>query len=129
MFYYHLTTLVDITRTNTRRTDDLLRCSQQANFDALVQGIGLRANVLWDLDPVMINGKIPYTDGKATHWNWTFIVEQQDVFLKNNDPVGLLLDDLNHIPVITGLNDTAYFEKDAFITQGKLTNTWISISA
>jgi hypothetical protein len=129
MFYYHLTTLIDITRTDERRNDKFLMRSQQSNFDSLIQGIGLRANVFWNIDPIKDEGKIPYSDGKATFWSWTFMAEQQDVFLKGEDPVGLLLDDLNHIPVITGLEDTANFKKDAFITRGELTNTWVLFSA
>lgn len=116
MSSYTITTLIDITR-------------QGSNFNILLLTVGLRSNVTWSLDPVKELGKIPFSDGKAAYWSWTFDTEQSDLFLKDNDPVGLLLDDLNGVPVITGLEDTAYFKKDAFITQGELTNTWVSISA
>jgi len=123
MSSYTITTLVDITKPNADRQ------TQQSNFNILLLTLGLRSNVSWRLDPVREIGRIPFGSGKAAYWSWTFDTEQRDLFLKDSDPVGLLLDDLNGVPVITGLEDTANFSKDAFITQGDHTNTWVSISA
>lgn len=120
---YTITTLVDITKPDTEKQ------SQQSNFSILLLTLGLRSNVSWSSDPVKETGKIPFGSGKAAYWTWTFDNEQPDLFLDNNNPVGLLLDDLNGVPVITGLEDTAYFHKNAFITQGELANTWVEITA
>jgi len=102
---------------------------QQSNFSILLLTLGLRSNVSWKAEPVKDTGRLPFGSGKAAYWSWTFDTEQSDLFLKDSDPVGLLLDDLNGVPVITGLEDTANFKKDAFITQGELTNTWVEITA
>ena len=49
---YKIITLVDITRTNPDRSErDQLKVSQQANFNSLIQAIGLRSNVDWERDP------------------------------------------------------------------------------
>ena len=120
---YTITTLVDITKLDTEQQ------SQQSNFSILLLTLGLRSNVSWKTEPVKDTGRLPFGTGKAAYWIWTFDTEQPDLFLKDNDPVGLLLDDLNGVPVITGLEDTAYFDKNAFITQGDRTNTWVTITA
>jgi hypothetical protein len=50
---YQIVTLVDITRTNpTRSETDQHLLAQQANFNTLLQSIGLRSNVEWAVDPV-----------------------------------------------------------------------------
>ena len=66
---YQITTLVDITRTDpTRSETDKLKLAQQANFNSLLQAIGLRSNVAWVKDPVMKTGRLPDPlDGAAAH--------------------------------------------------------------
>ena len=113
---YKLTTYVDITRTNAHREDDYVLVGQQRNFDALVQGIGLRANVFWDQDPY------PQMNGEGMEWIWTFHIETEDVFVKDGDPVGLLLDDLHGIPIELGLQETANIDKPILSTKGEKAN-------
>jgi hypothetical protein len=60
-----------------------------------------------------------------TKWYWTFYVEREDVFLKDDDPVGLLKDDLDSIPIISNLNNNVTFDKRCFITRGEHTNVWL----
>jgi hypothetical protein len=127
MARYQIITLVDITRTNpTRSETDKLKLSQQANFNSLLQAIGLRSNVSWVKDPVMKDGRLPYPfEGKATHWQWTFDAERDDVFLKDSDPVGLLKDDLNGIPIIGNLTNSADLDPACFFSYGDKTNIWV----
>jgi hypothetical protein len=74
----------------------------------------------------MSEGRLPYNiDGRARHWTWVFHCERDDVFLKDGDPVGLLTDDINGVPVVTGLNNTADIDPACFITKGSKINTWI----
>ena len=129
MARYQIKTLVDITRTNVTRSDtDEVRIGQQHNFNSLVQAIGLRANVQWDTDPSMHSGTLPKPfNGKANHWVWQFEVEQPDIFLKGNDPVGLLVDDINGVPVVPNLKNTADIHPAVFQTKGENINTYISI--
>ena len=125
---YQIVTLVDITRTNpTRSETDQHALAQQANFNSLLQSIGLRSNVTWITDPKEHTGRLPApSTGKANHWIWIFDIEREDTFLKDGNPVGLLLEDLHGVPIIDGLNNTAIIDPAAFQTQGDNANTWIS---
>ena len=125
---YQLITLVDITRTNPSRSEiDQHMLKQQANFNSLLQSIGLRSNVTWITDPKEQSGRLPAPfTGKANHWIWTFEVEREDTFLKDGNPVGLLLEDLHGVPIIDGLNNTAIIDPAVFQTQGDNANVWVS---
>jgi hypothetical protein len=117
---YKIKTTVDITRSNPGREDtNSVRNGQQLNFNTLLQGIGMRANVEWDNDPQLVE----YQDTKE--WFWEFEAEQVDVFATNDDSVGLLKQDLQGIPVIRNLTETAALEKPIFITSGDNQNIWI----
>lgn len=125
---YQIVTLVDITRTNPSRdiTDPML-LGQQANFNSLVQAIGLRSNVEWSTDPRRHTGALPHhIGGKAMHWSWEFVCERDQVFLLGVDPVGLLTADLQGVPVVTALTNSVDIEPAAFQTQGAMINTWVT---
>lgn len=122
MIRYKVETTVDITRSNPDRDDtSSLRHAQQSNFNALVQGIELRALCTWEEDPIMIE----YKD-VDTKWYWSFYVERQDVFLKGDDQVGLLKDDLQSIPIIGNLNNNVKFKQNCFVTSGTDCNIWLN---
>ena len=122
MIRYKVETTVDITRSNPDRDDtSSLRHAQQSNFNALVQGIELRALCTWEEDPIMIE----YKD-VDTKWYWSFYVERQDVFLKGGDQVGLLKDDLQSIPIIGNLNNNVKFKQNCFVTSGTDCNIWLN---
>jgi hypothetical protein len=127
---YQIVTLVDITRTNpTRSETDQHLLGQQANFNTLLQSIGLRSNVEWTVDPVESVGSLPYPlEGRANYWTWTFEVEREEVFTKDEDPVGLLLDDLHGVPIISQLNNSVDIDPPVFQTQGSNSNIWVSES-
>lgn len=117
---YKIKTTVDITRSNPSREDtNSVRNGQQLNFNTLLQGIGMRANVEWDNDPQPVE----YQDTKE--WFWEFEAEQVDVFATKDDPVGLIKQDLQGIPVIRNLTETVALEKPIFITSGDDQNIWI----
>jgi hypothetical protein len=126
---YRIITLVDITRTNEpKSSDNELKKKQQSNFDSLRQTIELRSNVEWTRDPKKEDGRLPEDiNGKAVHWLWDFSVEREDVFLKGNNPVGLLEDDLHGVPIINDLENSAEIALPAIQTRGKSVNTWIKI--
>lgn len=125
---YQIISLVDITRSDPdRKESDKLKIAQQSNFNSLVQAIGLRSNITWAIDPKEYQGSLPHPiKGKANHWIWIFDVEREDIFLKDNDPVGLLLEDLHGVPIIDGLNNTEIIDPAIFQTQGPKTNIWLS---
>ena len=123
---YQIVTLVDITRTMPSRSEtDHKKIAQQANFNSLVQAIGMRSNVTWDRDPIAEMGRVSDQDFKAMHWRWEFFVEREQVFLKDQDAVGLLKTDLDGVPVIVGLNDSADINPACFFSQGDKINIWI----
>ena len=127
MARFQIITLVDITQTNPHRSEtDQHLLSQQANFNSLVQAIGLRANVAWMSTPKERNGALPRDiDGKAVYWTWSFDVERDDVFLKDSNSVGLLVDDLNGVPIIPNLNNSVDLDPACFISKGETANIWV----
>ena len=127
MSTYKIITLVDITRTNPGRSEtDKLKINQQANFNSLLQAIGLRTNIDWRRDPEMKTGRLPEPLlGKANHWVWEFDSEREDVFMKDFDPIGHLCDDLHGVPVINRLNNSEDINPAAFNTLGEHPNNWI----
>jgi hypothetical protein len=126
---YKIITLVDITRNFVSRTDtDRVKISQQANFNSFIQAIGLRANIEWVQDPVKNTGRLPdFIDGKANHWIWEIDIERDDVFLKGNDPVGHLIDDLHGVPIVADLENNVDISPAAIQTKGENINTWVQI--
>lgn len=129
MARYRIITFVDITNSRCERSEtDKLKLAQQANFNSLVQAIGLRSNISWDSDPVKHTGRLPNgIEGRAIHWIWEFEVERDDVFLKDNDPVGLLKDDLHGVPIIDQLENSIGIEPAAFQTRNGGQNSWLTI--
>lgn len=129
MARYQLITLIDITRSQPGKTEtDQIKIGQQANFNSLVQAIGLRSNVEWDHDPRKAQGRLPDPgSGKATHWIWDFFCEREDVFLRGNDPVALLKEDLHGVPVIAMLENSCDISPAAIQTTGEKSNTWIKM--
>ena len=121
MARYDIKTTVDITRTNPDRADpDQIKQAQQSNFNSLIQGIGMRANVTWSHDPVRID------EDDVAIWNWQFEVERDDVFMEGTDPVGLLKKDLHGIPIIKNLTESVRLDKACFLTINGDQNIWIS---
>ena len=82
----------------------------------------MRANVEWDKDPIRT------VENDTVYWMWQFEVEREDVFLEDNDPVGLLRNDLHGVPIIKNLTETVVFSKPVFLTQNGDRNIWISAS-
>ena len=120
MARYTIKTTVDITRSNPDRADtDQVKQAQQSNFNTLLQGIGMRANVEWDKDPIRT------VENDTVYWMWQFEVEREDVFLVDGDPVGLLKDDLHGVPIIKNLTETEKFDKAVFLTKNGANNIWI----
>ena len=126
---FKVISLVDITRSQPNKVEtDRVRLAQQANFNTLLQTIGLRANMEWNIDPKRRDGRLPDPiDGAATHWEWEFSVERDFLFQKDTDPVGLLLDDLHGVPVIPDLDNSVDIDPSVFQTQGPRQNIWVQL--
>lgn len=127
---FQIITLVDITRSGAGRSEtDKIKIGQQANFNSLIQTIGLRSNISWVQDPQKRDGSLPDPiEGKAVHWIWEFETERDRIFLRGDDPVGNLIEDLQGVPIIADLENSADISPPAFQTKGPALNTWIIIN-
>jgi len=111
-------TVVDITETNARRGQaDKIKLDQQANFNTMIQTIGLRCNA----EPISITENIKdvaelgFGDsikGKQRVWTFEFDNPYEGALT-----VDMLNDDFNLVPVITNLNETANIHNSIFSTK------------
>ena len=125
---YQVITTVDITvySSDEYETSQLAK-HQRANFNSLTQAIGLRSNLEWDSLPTKHTGSLPEPiEGKANHWIWVFTTEREQVFLKDDNPVGHLIDDINGVPIIADLTNTVDIYPAAFCTIGRHCNVWLA---
>ena len=134
LHYFAGYTLVDITATGVirdRGTDELKR-NQQRNWETVLQCIGLRTQ---PMQMVQKKSEVNLEDmefgemytGIQSVWSFAFVVEHNDIFRKGEDPVGLLDDSFDTVPVITGLEETARFILPIFYTNGAIKNTYFKI--
>ena len=127
---FEVLTFFDCTATgvqNHRRSKNLsdedwhYKRNQQRNFETIIQCLSLRCQ------PMNINGPYVFSnnDGQL-YWKLKFETDKQDIFLKDNNPVGILELDCNHVPMIVGLDES---ERELFftpymITKGSSQNTF-----
>ena len=135
--YISCYTLVDITATGISRippsaSDPVLRKkrNQQRNAETLVQAISIRAQPIY-LEPALISEIQQDADWvfgtaysvPARVWLFVFGVEHPDVYQPN---LGGLLDDLDGVPIITGLDESVQFLQPVFSTGGANKNIHFS---
>jgi hypothetical protein len=127
--------LVDITATGIIRdqaTDSLQR-NQQRNWETLLQCIGLRTQpyniqtptVIDPVDVSMLQFGDFYT-GEHKVWTWAWTIEREQVYDLPGRPLGALLQDLEQVPIITGLTETARFMLPIFYPHGTIKNIYIT---
>lgn len=113
---FKIHTVVDITETNAKRSDDKKLFSQQTNYNTVIQTIGLRVN----LNPMYVKSLVDKVDGigfgnsikgKQRYWEFCFEVEYEGAL--NLD---MLINDFDLIPVITGLDETVHNHNKIFRT-------------
>lgn len=119
---YKLYTLVDITHTDQYRATlgkESLRWKEQ-NFNTVMQTIGLRANIAYYNKPeaIEVGGRLIGfdTDDIIRVWRFDFETEKDNLFEKDNDPVGLLKDDFHLVPYIQGLDELMDQKYAVFVT-------------
>jgi hypothetical protein len=112
-------TKIDITNSNVRHPDlgSEKELNQFRNYTTFMQVLGLRSVFDVVQEPTLDKDQ------------WTMIIntDRDDVFLDGKDPVGLLKLDLDKVPIITGLNETAQIKNNLIRTLGKELNTFVSI--
>jgi hypothetical protein len=128
-------TLIDITNTNRTRPNQgsSLEYDQYRNYTTLMQCIGLRCIVTYDENPNMETVDVKNmgfgSAYKGRHNVWTFRVrpDRQSAFMDDNDPVGLLKNDMHEIPIIQKLTETINIDKAVFFTyESQYKNTIIT---
>jgi len=126
-------TLVDITATRVIRSSnpDDLRRNQQRNWETVLQCMSLRTQPLHVEDPVIIEN-VPmdvckfgdYFQNKHTIWKWGWAVERTGVYESQDDPIGLLLQDFEQVPIVCGLEETGRFMLPIFYPYGAIKNIY-----
>lgn len=113
---FKLYTVVDITETNARRSDDKKLYSQQTNLNTVMQTIGLRVN----LNPVYTKSHVDNVDkfgfgksvtGKQRYWEFCFEIEYESALT-----LEMMNSDFDLIPVITDLDETVHNHNKIFRT-------------
>jgi hypothetical protein len=131
MKFYTGVTLVDITATGVIRStsDNELQRNQQRNWETVLQCIGIKAQPQLIEGPyrktVLINETTIFPDiyfGQQEVWFFSFGVEYEDVFMQNDDPVGVLDEAFSQVPIICGLEETARFILPIFYPYGSIKN-------
>ena len=111
---FELYTTVDITNTRARKGADPIEYKQYQNYMTVLQTIGMRSNPTVDKDPKIVNSDV---FGNNTVWKFEF-----DIEFEGGHSIELLQNDFNLVPFISGLNETAQFDDNVFITKGKKQN-------
>lgn len=125
---YKLYTTVDITNTGQYRSEagkEHLRWKEQ-NFQTMLLTLGIRGNVSYSQKPSVteVKGSLVgfETDEIIRVWRFDFITERDQLFEKNNNPIGHLIDDFDGIPYISGLDECMEQNYDVFVTEGPARN-------
>jgi len=113
---FRLTTLVDITPTNEYRKSSF-ESSQQANYNTVINVLGLRANPLFysikeqDLDLKELGLGSNYR-GEKHVWILDFEIEQTGAHNLND-----MNEDFHLVPIITGLGEAVNINNNMFNTK------------
>jgi hypothetical protein len=86
--------------------------NQQRNWETLTQLISLRTQVIDLTDPKKINGV----------WEFEFATETADVYGTAEDPVGVLRNDANGVPMLSMIDNQ--INSSELIAQGLDQNIW-----
>jgi hypothetical protein len=134
LYFFQGFTLVDISATGVIRSQDPdnMERNQQRNWETLLQCIGLRTQPQNIQEPITSTvediGMAEFGDfytGTQKIWTWSWTVEREGVYDLTGAPLGGLLQDLEQVPIITGLEETARFMLPIFYPYGTIKNIYI----
>ena len=92
--------------------------NQQRNWETLTQLMQLRSQIF--------NLSLPVTVDK--YWQFEFEVEIDQLFLLDDDEFGIVKQDCDGVPMITGLNEQ-HFLNTVLEVDGPQQNIWFSLAA
>ena len=127
-------TLVDVTATGVIRSQDSnnMERNQQRNWETLLQCIGLRTQPQNIQEPIVSTvediGVAEFGDfyaGFQKIWTWSWTVEREGVYDLAGTPLAGLLQDIEQVPIVTGLEETARFMLPIFYPYGTIKNIYI----
>lgn len=114
-FKFDIYTLVDITNTGAKRNQDSYAYKQYQNYLTVLQTIGLRVNPTVNTDPMLVDVYPKFGSMyKNTQTVWKLPIEIEYESALNID---MLLNDFSLVPFISGLGETAKFDRCAFETK------------
>lgn len=125
---YKLYTLVDVTETGEHHGPDHKQVSQQANWNTLIQVLGLRANptpkktISHHADSLRGLGFGTAYKGKNRYWECEFEIEYGEVPIEN------MLEDFDLVPIIADLDETVDLKIAIFSTQNSQTRNLVIAS-
>ena len=127
---YQVATLVDITETGITKysiENDRER-NQQRNLETIVQIFGLRTQLMRvDQTQIIVDIVAKYNfgtsyTGKHRIWFLEFDAEYQDVYRHLDNHTKILEDDIEQVPFITNLDESADFPVPVFVSDGEYKN-------
>jgi hypothetical protein len=130
-------TLIDITHTGVLRynNDNKKKRDQQANYETLLQVLGLRTQPMIFEKPYLLKNESlsKYSFGSSYSgihnvWVFKFSIEHADVYSDAVSEFGLLEDDLRQVPIIAGLDETVDLPVPVFSTIHDFKNTYFTVS-
>jgi hypothetical protein len=113
-FSFDIYTLVDITNTGAKRNQNHFAYKQYQNYLTVLQTIGLRVNPTIDRDPVIVTEYPKFGTsykGELKVWKLPVLIEYEDAL-----NIDMLNNDFKLVPFISGLNETAKFDRCVFET-------------
>jgi len=121
---YVLRTLVDITETGEHHGPSKLEVNQQANYNTVIQCLGLRANpaplkTVSHVDSIKDLEFGTAFKGKQRYWECEFEIEYGDPGME------AFLEDFDLVPVITDLDETAEIYPPIFSTKDPKTKNTV----
>lgn len=122
MEYIQIKTLIDITKTDVRRFNQgtQLQLDQNKNFTTLLQCLEIKSIVNYNQIPIMEKIDIKSLGfgnlykGKHAMWTFKFSPDRLMVYQDDTDEVGLLINDIHHVPIIKNLTETINIDVPIF---------------
>jgi hypothetical protein len=82
---------------------------QEQNFNTVIHTLGIRSNITFLTGPIITEVKgnlIGFDTEKILRaWRFDWFTDREDLYIKGDDPLGLLKDDFMLVPYISGLNE------------------------
>ena len=130
-------TLLDITNITMLRPGQgsQLEYDQYRNFTTLRQCAELRSIISYDRGPSFENIDIKDLGfgskykGKHTVWTWVFYPDRAGVYSDETNEIGLLINDIDGVPIVKKLTETINIDKAIFeLKSSSAKNTIIKAS-